>query len=386
MRNVISIDSRYDCVCNAVVSTDTKTDEIVLEVITGDSTNPYIKLIVNDESYYIKLKANQSNYVNITSESWVLGESIQFQYVNNEYEGTLFTLNFPAIIKDITISQTGETEFTVKSLINSTRALMLEDIVNDLTSTDIYKVLSANMGSVLNGKIGDANALIDALAKYVNPITKGVSLTDSDFDNLGDKPLIGIGTRMANDPVGNTAVRYLVVHIPAYNNYETVQLAKSMNYGTTANLFYYRQQKHDGSWSNWTRFATGNDIASVKSQFISSSFAYSDSANIVVPKNNVASQLGTITIPAKCVATVKIRANVRTANSTIGFALGKEGDALTSYEWASKHQNVTQYYTISSTWIYANNTSAEVTLSVMASSSIETTLMFVSAQAICTPI
>lgn len=265
MRNVISIDSRYDCVCNAVVATDTKTDEIVLEVITGDSTNPYIKLIVNDESHYIKLKANQSNYVNITSESWTLGESIQFQYVNNEYEGTLFTLNFPAIIKDITVSQTGETEFTVKSLINSTRALMLEDIVNDLTSTDIYKVLGADQGKVLDGKISDvnnkilnANTNIDTLTKSLGTLISGENVSNKDFDSLPWRSFVGYGSNMTNDPVKNSQCAYLIQQI--YSNQQLLQIAIALNW-QNGDLIYYRRFRN--GWGDWYRFANTEQIASI---------------------------------------------------------------------------------------------------------------------------
>lgn len=265
MRNVISIDSRYDCVCNAVVATDTKTDEIVLEVITGDSTNPCVKLIVNDESHYIKLKANQSNYVNITSESWTLGESIQFQYVNNEYEGTLFTLNFPAIVKDITVSQTGETEFTVKSLINSTRALMLEDIVNDLTSTDIYKVLGADQGKVLDGKISDvnnkilnANTNIDTLTKSLGTLISGENVSNKDFDSLPWRSFVGYGSNMTNDPVKNSQCAYLIQQI--YSNQQLLQIAIALNW-QNGDLIYYRRFRN--GWGNWYRFANTEQITTI---------------------------------------------------------------------------------------------------------------------------
>lgn len=258
MRNVISIDSRYDCVCNAVVSTDTKTDEIVLEVITGDSANPFVKLIVNDESHYIKLKANQSNYVNITSESWTLGESIQFQYVNNEYEGTLFTLNFPAIVKDITVSQTGETEFTVKSLINSTRALMVEDIVNDLTSTDIYKVLGADQGKVLDGKISGVNELITNLTTIITELNNNLGAT---LDTAGDandiKKTCILRTNSASTNVKDNNGLFIALFVQ--KGQCGIQINTSFN---SSNNIYFRTYWY-GTWYQWKKNVNEYDITAL---------------------------------------------------------------------------------------------------------------------------
>lgn len=113
----------------------------------------------------------------------------------------------------------------------------------------------------------DLTNIESSISNIETRLITGASLVNHDFNDLGDKPLIGIGNKMTNDPLGNTSIRYHVVHIPAYNNYETVQYAKPINYGS-GTLLFFRQQKHDGAWSEWTRFATDNDIATISSNMI----------------------------------------------------------------------------------------------------------------------
>lgn len=175
MRNIISIDTRDGCSCDAIAITDTKTNEIVIEVITGNDKKPQLKLINGEDTSYITLDANQSNYVNIPSESWVLGGALQFQYEATGRTGELYTISFPDTINDITVSQISETEFSVKSLVIGTQPLTVKDIVNNLNSTDIYKVLGAPQGRELKALI-DTNVInIEALEKLVNDNVTGLA-------------------------------------------------------------------------------------------------------------------------------------------------------------------------------------------------------------------
>lgn len=214
-------------------------------------------------------------------------------------------------------------------------------------------------------------------------LVRGRSLTGHDFNDLGDKPLIGLGTKMTNDPIGNTEVRYHVVHLPAYNNYETVQYAKPINYGS-GTLLFFRQQKHDGTWSEWCRVVISSELIAMRSSQIFTYLTDDPSGTITVPANT-ATKLGSFTIPAKCIATIMFRANNRTVNPTLVFGSGNT-ETLTSLNWNSPHTSMTQFYTASDTWLQCNNTDSDMTIYVYCEASIETILQYISVTAICAPI
>lgn len=229
----------------------------------------------------------------------------------------------------------------------------------------------------------DLTNIESSISNIETRLITGASLVNHDFNDLGDKPLIGIGNNMTNDPIGNTAVRYHVVHIPAYNNYETVQYAKPINYGS-GTLLFFRQQKHDGTWSEWCRVVISTELIAMRSSQIFTYLTDDPSGTITVPANT-ATKLGSFTIPAKCIATIMFRANNRTVNPTLVFGSGNT-ETLTSLNWNSPHTSMTQFYTASDTWLQYNNTDSDMTIYVYCKSSIETILQYISVTAICTPI
>lgn len=264
MRNIISIDTRDGCSCNAIVATDTKTNEIVIEVITGNDKKPQLKLINGEDTSYITLDANQSNYVNIPSESWVIGGALQFQYEATGRTGELYTISFPQSINDITVSQISETEFSVKSLVIGTQPLTVKDIVNNLTSTDIYKVLSAYQGKVLDDKVtavnknvteltGDVTELSDELSTLIT----GVNVNGGDFNNLGNKSFNGQGSNMSNAPISDPRCGYIIHHIVSGD--AILQFAKATNW-SSGELLCFRQRRNNGNWDNWYRVALDIEI------------------------------------------------------------------------------------------------------------------------------
>ena len=217
MRNIINIDVREGCSCDAIVATDSKTNEIIIEVITGNDKEPQLELMGDNDSTYIALKANQSNYVDIPSESWVLGGALQFRYVATGRTGEIFTLNFPDNIKDITVSQISETEFNVKSLVVSTQPLTVKDIVNNLTSTDIYKVLGADMGSVLDGKILSLNQNVIGLRNDYVSRTSNDNRVYYDYEchvigaNDENPRYVKFATIKALSPYSNSPIKFSIV-------------------------------------------------------------------------------------------------------------------------------------------------------------------------------
>ena len=287
MRNIINIDVREGCSCDAIVATDSKTNEIIIEVITGNDKEPQLELIVNDDSTYIALKANQSNYVDIPSESWVLGGALQFRYVATGRTGEIFTLNFPYSINDITVKQISETEFNVNSKSSGGSGETVE-VIDHLMSTDTQSALSANMGRVLDSKVTDANNQINVLGSNITNVSNdlnvltnnvnvidsdldtlliGINVTGQDFNSLGYRSFIGIGTNMTNAPLTNTSASYLIQQICVSGR--ILQYAKAVNWGD-GELLWFRQLRGiiDGAeyWDNWDQVGLQSDIETLKAQ------------------------------------------------------------------------------------------------------------------------
>lgn len=106
---------------------------------------------------------------------------------------------------------------------------------------------------------------------------------------------------------------------------------------------------------------------------------------LVLPTNYIVTKLGTITIPPKCVATIMSRANVRTGNSDIEFALGINTEDVYSMNWGATHKNAPLYCVMSDTWIAINESTSSIVCYLFGRASVQTTLMYTSLQAFYTP-
>lgn len=120
----------------------------------------------------------------------------------------------------------------------------------------------------------------------------------------------------------------------------------------------------------------------MRSKYVLASLATGDDT-LTLPANYIVTKLGTITIPPKCVATIMSRANVRTANSDIEFALGVNTEDIYSLGWNATHQNMPLYCVASDTWIARNDSNSNIVCYLFGRASIQTTLMYANLQAIC---
>lgn len=216
------------------------------------------------------------------------------------------------------------------------------DIIDNLTSTDSDAALSANQGKVLNEKIENIET----------------QTVVADYDSEGEILKLQF----------NTPVQGIVEDTLESNNSFNALSAKQ------------------GKILNEKLEANTQLIDTLKAQLVQVGLATGDDSR-TVPANYEIHDLGRMTIPANCVATVRLSANVRTVNSVLQFAMGCEnGLGKTNYGWNPTHQNIAQYHTTSDTWMYVNNTNQECVLTFHAKSSIATSLMYISVQAVCIPL
>lgn len=191
MRNVISIDVINSCSCNAIAITDTKTNEIIIEVITGDANSPRLELIRYGDTYKsVTLNANASNLVELKESEWALSDSIQFRYVDQERTGELFTMYFPATINDIYVNMTSDTVFTVVSKSSSgggggTGGNV--NVVDNLTSMSTTDALSANQGRVLKESLNVTNNVVSNLSGEVSDNSSDISTLQSKVSGNSSK-------------------------------------------------------------------------------------------------------------------------------------------------------------------------------------------------------
>lgn len=210
MRNVISIDVINSCSCNAIAITDTKTNEIIIEVITGDANSPRLELIRHGDTYKsVTLNANASNLVELKESEWALSDSIQFRYVDQERTGELFTMYFPATINDIYVNMTSDTVFTVVSKSSSgggggTGGNV--NVVDNLTSMSTTDALSANQGRVLKESLNVTNNVVSNLSGEVSDNSSDISTLQSKVS--GNSSSISVLSAYVNEvsiQVGTTA-------------------------------------------------------------------------------------------------------------------------------------------------------------------------------------
>lgn len=259
MKNVLTIDVRNNCECDAVFSYDTRTNQILVELIVGDVTSPQLEIYDGDVlSSTVNLTKNTTNIVTIPESCWNIDGHCKFRYKDSGREGATFTIYFPSTLVDIYLIKSTDTTFTIVSKTASGKYLTTDDIVDDLNSTDILKALSANQGNILSGKINDANTNIDTLTKSLNTLIQGEDVSNKDFDSLPWRSFVGYGVNMTNDPVKNSQCAYLVQQI--YSKQQILQIAIALNW-QNGDLIYYRRFRN--GWGSWYRFANTEQIATI---------------------------------------------------------------------------------------------------------------------------
>ena len=118
-----------------------------------------------------------------------------------------------------------------------------------------------------------------------------------------------------------------------------------------------------------------SDLNAMRPNYVRVGIATGDDT-LTLPANYIVTKLGTITIPPKCVATIMSRANVRTGNSDIEFALGVNTEDIYSLGWGATHKNAPLYCVMSDTWIAINESTSSIVCYLFGRTSIQTTLMY----------
>jgi hypothetical protein len=126
-----------------------------------------------------------------------------------------------------------------------------------------------------------------------------------------------------------------------------------------------------------------SNLDTMKPSYTQTSFVGGE--NIFTLTAGTATKFGIITIPPKCVATIMLSVNNRTHQTDIELGIN-ENELVTNIRWGGTHQKVTEFYSLSDTWIYYNHSDTEFNINVYGKSSINTNLMYVVARVLFTPI
>ena len=200
MRNTIIIDSTNVCTCEAVVCCDTQSNEIILEIKIPNVQSPQFELYIDDTLVKkIDLTSLATNIFILSEEYWNLGSYVKFRFVTANSTGTMFRINFPETITDISVARSGTTEFTVISKEieedeeddessegggtsdgGSTSSI---DVIDNLTSTNTKAALSANQGRILKSNIDSQADRVTELLTNLNAtnIQLGMALDDIEY-------------------------------------------------------------------------------------------------------------------------------------------------------------------------------------------------------------
>ena len=155
MQNIIMIDARSQCKCDAVASNGRKVNEIFIEIEVGKVTSPKLEIYTGDTlATTIKLNPSSKNAINFIPEYWNVGSYSKFRYVDDDRTGTMFTINFPSEIKNIYVRKTMDTVFTVVSKSNSGHSNVTVDVGTTTTGEPNTDAIVTNVGN-------DTNAIFD---------------------------------------------------------------------------------------------------------------------------------------------------------------------------------------------------------------------------------
>ena len=125
------------------------------------------------------------------------------------------------------------------------------------------------------------------------------------------------------------------------------------------------------------------EVNSMKSTYQAVAFATGNDT-VTLPAGT-AQKIGSLAIPANCIAVLTFNANNRSPQPDLEFGITLQ-EAVTDVRWCGMHQKVTQFYSLSDTWMYYNNSNSDVNVNLFGKASIATTLQYVTLSAICTPI
>lgn len=197
MRNTLTIQSLETCKCICVDSVDDGTNKIYLSLVVNNVTNPTLVIYKDGtEASTIALTPNQTNLVLIPETLYGAGVSITFRYLDANYTGDTFTINFPSkLAGDMLIKKINE--YIYAAAYNYVSAYLTEDDVDD--------ALSATSVNPVQNKVVTA-ALVNKASKDWKLVGAGTSV---DISQIYDKAYeYWVEFKDSNDLVSSWLIPY----------------------------------------------------------------------------------------------------------------------------------------------------------------------------------
>lgn len=150
MKNTLSIMSD-GTICDCVDSVADGTNSLYIELEVGNVTSPQLKIWLNDVlKSTTTLTANEINYINVSPELFTANGVITFQYLDDDYTGQVFTINFPSSLDgNLSVDKTSDYVFTVKYTKSDDVSIVID---SELSTTSENAVQNKVVTDALNNK------------------------------------------------------------------------------------------------------------------------------------------------------------------------------------------------------------------------------------------
>ena len=194
MRNTLTIQSSDTCKCICLDSVHDETNSIYLSLDVKNVTNPKLQIYKDGTLVStVTLISNQENLVIIPTDLYGANVVITFKYLDDDYTGNTFTINFPATLEgnllakkvseyvfDAQYTKTGGGSgqtITVDDQLSISSKNPVENCVITAKLNDLDGEMQEVFQSVSNGKALIASAVTD----------KGVpTASDAAFSTMAD--------------------------------------------------------------------------------------------------------------------------------------------------------------------------------------------------------
>ena len=194
MRNTLTIQSSDTCKCICLDSVHDETNSIYLSLDVKNVTNPKLQIYKDGTLVStVTLISNQENLVIIPTDLYGANAVITFKYLDDDYTGNTFTINFPATLEgNLLVKKVSEYIFdaqytktgggsgqtiTVDDQLSISSKNPVENCVITAKLNDLDGEMQEVFQSVSNGKALIASAVTD----------KGVpTASDATFSTMAD--------------------------------------------------------------------------------------------------------------------------------------------------------------------------------------------------------
>ena len=168
MKNTLSIMSD-GTICDCVDSVADGTNSLYIELEVGNATGAVLKVWLNGTlKSTVNLVANEINYINISPELFTANGVITFQYLDDDYTGQVFSINFPAELDgNLSVDKTSDYVFTVKYTKSDGVSIVID---SELSTTSENAVQNKVVTDAINKK-QDTMTIDSALSvSSTNPV------------------------------------------------------------------------------------------------------------------------------------------------------------------------------------------------------------------------